>query len=186
LDRLMTDASEKARMSSTLEILIVRALALRAQGNISDALATLVRALELAAPEGYVRRFVDEGPAMLGLLQALDAGALTGAPGYVHLLLSAFAGEQGAGVRAAATESHGRLVPAPAPHPSRRALEEPLSERELEVLRLIATGRSNAEVAQALVIAVSTVKTHTNSIFSKLGVTSRTQAVARAHDLQLI
>jgi LuxR family transcriptional regulator, maltose regulon positive regulatory protein len=186
LDGLMTDASEKARMSSVLEILVVRALALRAQGNIPDAVATLVRALELGAPESYVRRFVDEGPAMLSLLQTVDAEALARVPDYVHLLLSAFAGEQATGVRPAATESHGRLVPVSSLHSSRFALEESLSERELEVLRLIATGRSNAEVAQALVIAVSTVKTHTNSIFSKLGVTSRTQAIARAHDLQLI
>jgi LuxR family maltose regulon positive regulatory protein len=185
LDRLMTDASEKARMSSALEILVVRALALQAQGNIAEALSTLVRALELGAPEGYVRRFVDEGPAMLSLLQAVGAGAIARAPGYVHLLLSAFAGEQGTGVRPVATEGHGHEAPVPPPS-SRFALEEPLSERELEVLRLIAMGRSNAEVAEALVIAVSTVKTHTNSIFSKLGVTSRTQAIARAHDLQLI
>ena len=186
LDRLMTDASAKARMSSVLEMLVVRALALQAQGNVPDALSTLVRAVEAGAREGYVRRFVDEGAAMLSLLQAVDAGALAGAPGYVDLLLSAFVGEQGTGARPVATESHGRLVTGAPLRSPRSALEEPLSERELEVLRLIARGRSNAEVAQALVIAVSTVKTHTNSIFSKLGVTSRTQAIARAHDLQLI
>lgn len=206
LDRLMTDASTKARQASVLEILIVRALALEAQGNHPEALAAIVRALTLAAPEGYVRRFVDEGPAMLSLLRALNAGAddkaatgggdtgrdkreaagLASVRGYIRLLLAAFAGQRVTG-NGGGTGEHIEPVPgplAPAYFPS--SLYEPLSERELEVLRLIAAGRSNAQVAQALVIALSTVKTHTNTIFSKLGVTSRTQAVARARELHLL
>lgn len=191
LDRLMADAKMKARRSSELEILIVRALALEAQGNTSAAQAALVSALELAAPEGYVRRFVDEGPAMRAMLKGLNAGAVTGAPGYVPLLLAAFGGEQKA--RAGTLPSgSGEFVPTPpavshsASFHSGLVPQEPLTERELEVLRLIATGQSNAEIARSLVIAVSTVKTHTNSIFSKLGVANRTQAVARARDLQLL
>ncbi|HEX2911084.1 MAG TPA: LuxR C-terminal-related transcriptional regulator [Chloroflexia bacterium] len=192
LDRLMADAIQKGRGSSELEILLVRALALRAQGNSSAARAALIDALELAAPEGYVRRFVDEGPEVRALLQTVNPGAVTGAPGYIPLLLAAFAGEQGprSGVGLPGAV---QFVPTPpvvsSPPPGLRTglgLEEPLTERELEVLRLIASGQSNAEIAQSLVIALSTVKTHTNSIFGKLGAVSRTQAVSRARDLQLL
>ncbi|MEO8288399.1 MAG: LuxR C-terminal-related transcriptional regulator [Chloroflexota bacterium] len=179
LDRLMEDAAEKARHDSVLEILIVRSITLWCEGNQADAITTLVRALTLAAPEGYVRRFVDEGPTMQALLRVVDSQAVM--PGYVHLLLAAFVNEQGAGT----AEQHKSIsgVTSPSPH---HAPYEPLSERELEVLRLIAMGQSNVEVARALVIALSTVKTHTNTIFGKLGVTSRTQAVARARDLRLL
>lgn len=191
LERLMADAKQKARRSSELEILIVRALALQAQGKGSAAQAALVRALELAAPEGYVRRFVDEGPAMRAMLQALNAGAIANAPNYIALLLAAFGGEQKAEAETLPS-GFGEFVPTPpavshsASFHSGLVPQEPLTERELEVLRLIATGQSNAEIARSLVIAVSTVKTHTNSIFSKLGVANRTQAVAHARDLQLL
>ncbi len=176
LDRLMADASTKDRWASVQEILIVRAQALAAQGDRPAALAVLGQALAQAAPEGHIRRFVDEGPALWLLLQAVDPESIAGAPGYVPLLLAAIAAEQGGGAG-----GPGQFVPAhPAPPASNAGLDEPLTERELEVLRLIAAGQSNGQVAQALTIALSTVKTHTNSIFGKLGVTSRTQAVARA------
>lgn len=188
LDRLMADAAAKDREASVLEILIVRALALRAQGNIPDAMTTLVRALNMAAPEGYIRRFVDEGSVMKSLLQAVDTRAVTGGVSYVPRLLEAFTPDGGMrGMGDVGVLAHGEFVPTQvASHSSRNTLPEPLSGRELEVLRLIADGWSNAEVATELVIALSTVKTHTNSIFSKLGATSRTQAVARARDLHLI
>jgi LuxR family maltose regulon positive regulatory protein len=179
LDRLLGDAEAKARIGSVVELLIVRAQAQWARGARDDALATLERALTLAAPEGLIRRFVDEGAVMATMLhEALAVGI---APDYVHRLLAAFT-----------KDAHGSLrakQDAAVPHPSSSSpqhLEEPLSMRELEVLRLIASGKSNAEVARTLVIAVSTVKTHTNSIFAKLRVTSRTQAIALAHDLQLL
>ena len=182
LDRLMADAAPKARQASVLEILIVRALALAAHGDRPGALRALGQALALAAPEGYIRRFVDEGPALWGLLQVVDAGAVAGAPGYIPRLLAAIAAEPGGGAGGS-----GQLAPArPAPPAPNAGLDEPLTERELEVLRLIAAGQSNGQIAQALVIALSTVKTHTNSIFGKLGVTSRTQAIARAHSLHLL
>lgn len=181
LGRLMADAAPKARQASVLEILILQALAFAVQGYGPDALAALGQALSLAAPEGYVRLFVDEGPPMRVLLQRLDPGVVASRPDYVPLLLAAFAAQPGA--------IRGRPEPAAAPAPpplTPAALEEPLTDREREVLRLIAAGHSNAEIAQTLVIALSTVKTHTNTIFGKLGVASRTQAVARARELHLI
>jgi LuxR family maltose regulon positive regulatory protein len=179
LERLLEDAEAKARLGSVLEILIVRALAHWAQETHSDALATLERALQLAAPEGFVRRFVDEGPVMAAMLQAAHAHGI--APDYITQLLAAFLRIEGRELRAEAAESIHTVL-----RPQSSALVEPLSVRELEVLRLIASGKSNAEVARTLVIAISTVKTHTNSIFSKLQVTSRTQAIALARDLQLL
>ncbi len=179
LARLLEDATAKGRMGSVLEILIVRALANGRRRARDDALATIERALVLAAPEGYIRRFVDEGPPMLTLLHAAAAHGI--APDYITRLLAAFPATLKAeggtrNIASANLPSASHVLP----------LVEPLSQRELEVLRLIAVGKSNAEIAQTLVIALSTVKTHTNSIFGKLQVTSRTQALARAHDLQLI
>jgi LuxR family maltose regulon positive regulatory protein len=131
------------------------------------------------AQAGCIRRFVDEGPVMATMLHAADTRRI--APDYVRRLLAAFPTHAGGRMQA---EGDPALQ-----HPSSpvaQPLVEPLSARELEVLRLIAGGKSNAEVARTLVIAISTVKTHTNSIFGKLQVTSRTQAIARARDLHLL
>jgi LuxR family transcriptional regulator, maltose regulon positive regulatory protein len=161
-----------------VEILIVRALAQWTRGTHAEALATLERALALAAPAGSIRSFVDEGLTMMAMLRAsVVRGSVAE---YLARLLAAFPGAEGMEREVKATASPSARSPQPA------LLEEPLSARELEVLRLIASGKSNAEVARALVIAVSTVKTHTNSIFGKLQVTSRTQAIALARDLQLL
>jgi LuxR family maltose regulon positive regulatory protein len=166
LTRLLEDAEAKARMSSALEILLLRALAFAAQGNGKEALTSLERALLLAEPAGYIRLFLDEGEPMVALLRQAYARGI--APGYVAILLSA-SGEQ----TLAAPSRSGSLV-------------EPLSERELDVLQLLVTGLSNTAIARELVITVGTVKRHVNSIYSKLGVNSRTQAVARAHTLRLL
>jgi LuxR family transcriptional regulator, maltose regulon positive regulatory protein len=179
LDRLLADAEAKARMGSVVDILIVRALAQWTQEAHADALATLERALALAAPEGSIRRFVDEGPPMAVMLRASVARGVM--PDYCMRLLAAFPRAEGQELGTEET-----LPNRSALSPGSSSLIEALSARELEVLRLIASGKSNAEVARALVIAVSTVKTHTNSIFGKLQVTSRTQAIARARDLQLL
>lgn len=179
LARLLADATAKQRMGSVLEILIVRALGQWAEGTHSEALATLAQVLTLAAPEGYIRRFVDEGAPMLTMLHAAAACGI--APEYLTRLLATFPAilkteDRTPNVVSVKLPLAGSVEP----------LVEPLSQRELEVLRLIAVGKSNAEIAQTLVIALSTVKSHINTIFGKLQVTSRTQALARAHALQVI
>ena len=170
LERLLRDAEAKARMSSVLEILIVRALALEAQGDRTGALATLERALVLAEPEGYIRLFVDEGPPMLALLRYASMRGIV--PGYVTTLLSAF-GEQNASDPPLASARPDSLL-------------EPLTEREREVLRLLLEGASNREIAHRLVLSVNTVKRHVYNICGKLGVQSRTLAIVRARTLDLL
>ena len=157
-------------MGSVLEILIVRALALEAKGDQMSALSTLERALVLAAPEGYIRLFVDEGPPILSLLRLAYRRGIV--PEYVASLLAAF-GEQ-----------HTSNLPPPSPRSS--VLAEPLTEREREVLRLLLEGASNREIARRLVLSVNTVKRHVYNLCGKLGVQSRTQAIIRARDLHLL
>jgi len=166
LDRLLEDAEVKARMGSVIEMLLLRALAFQVRGDRTDALTALERALVLAEPEGYIRLFIDEGTPVVALLRLAHARGMM--PGYVATLLSA-------------TGSQAE-VSSPRPSP----LVEPLTEREREVLRLLVAGASNAAIARELVITVGTVKRHINSIYGKLGVNSRTQAVARAHPLKLL
>ena len=181
LGRLLSAAHAGGRMGSVIEILVVQALALHAQGDTSRAVSTLARALSLAEPEGYVRTFVDEGTPMATLLpkvlEARRKGRPAGLPGVPPDYLGKLAAALGAG---AAAPSGGSL------HRTVGPLVEPLSERELEVLRLIASGRSNREIAQMLFVTPGTVKRHSHNIYGKLEVRSRTQAVARARDLNLL
>jgi LuxR family maltose regulon positive regulatory protein len=187
LDRLFAEAKAGGRMGSALEILILRALTVQAQGDGTAALATLEQALSLAESEGYIRVFVDEGAPMAALLHAASARGM--APNYVAKLLAAFphpAKETRRQGDRDLDNLSGESVSFSPRLPVSLSLVEPLTERELEVLRLIAAGRSNAQIAQALVVAVSTVKAHVNHLFSKLAVTSRTQAIARAQELNLL
>ena len=142
------------------------------------------RASALAEPAGYIRRFVDEGSSMAAILRAALARRIT--PDYISRLLPAYLGGHGDALGSGTGEMSIRSYQ-PAPM---RSLYEPgserLSARELEVLRLMASGRSNAEIARVLVIAVSTVKSHTNSTFGKLQVTSRSEAVVRTREMQLL
>jgi LuxR family maltose regulon positive regulatory protein len=170
LGRLLEDAESKARMSSVIEILLLRALALQAQGKQDEALRTLGRALALAEPEGYIRLFLDEGAPMLVLLRQAYACQIT--PGYVVTLLEA-AGQQ--------------VIPAPHRSTSRSSqLMESLTAREREVLRLLVDGASNREIANHLVLSVNTIKKHVWNLCGKLGVQSRAQAIAKARTLQLV
>ncbi len=164
LERLLHAAEEGERMGSVIEILVLQALALQAQGDIPAALAPLSRALTLAEPEGYVRIFVDEGPSMAVLLEQAAKHGI--ARNYVHQLLTAT----------------GR---SPDRTPVTQSLIEPLSERELEVLRLLGTGLNGPEMARELVVSLNTIRTHTKNIYSKLGVNDRRAAVRRAEELHL-
>lgn len=178
LERLLKAAVDGGRMGSAIEILIVQALAHRARGDIPAALLPLQRALTLAEPEGYIRIFVDEGrPMQQLLLEAARRGVM---PDYTSKLLSALAAEQ----ESRADEPH---LPAPSKvPPASQLLIEPLSQRELDVLRLFKTELSGPEIARELVIGLSTVRTHTKSIYSKLNVDNRRAAVRRAAELNLL
>jgi LuxR family maltose regulon positive regulatory protein len=171
--RLLSAAEAGGRMRSVIELLILQALIRHRQADTPAALTALARALTLAEPEGYVRIFLDEGAEMATLLrQTLANGIL---PDYVSELLSAIAAGQ-AGPAPALPGAASNLAP----------LVEPLSQRELDILRLFATELSGPEIAQQLVIALSTVRTHTKSIYGKLNVNSRRAAVKRAVELGLI
>ncbi len=174
LTRLLKAAESGGRVGSAIEILMLQALAHRAQDDIPAALAALERALICAEPEGYVRTFVDEGPPMEQLLHAAtDRGIM---PTYTGKLLAAFKPGQ----------QRDLVAPSLPLAPSRQPLIEPLSQRELDVLRLLNSELSGPEIADELVVALSTVRTHTKRIYGKLNVNSRRAAVKRAAELGLI
>lgn len=152
-----------------LKALVLQALAQHALGEFGAAVQSLRAALALAEPSGYLRLFVDEGPA---LRPVLAAAGQTARPGYAALVLAA--------LEAAWPVASGQ------PWPATAALTEPLSQRELEVLQLMAHGLSNGEISARLFLALSTVKGHNQKIFEKLGVQRRTEAVARARALGLL
>ncbi len=177
LERLLKAAEAQSRIGSFIEILVAQALVHQAQGKLPLALASLERALTLAEPEGYFRLFVDEGEPMHLLLLDFRARIKKQSSGqshpllvYVERLLSGFGSTE---------EIH------PMAHPQKVDLIEPLSERELEVLKLLRSELSGPEIADQLVISPNTFRTHTKNIFSKLGVNNRRAAVRRAEELNL-
>jgi LuxR family maltose regulon positive regulatory protein len=170
LSFLQEQVEKRGHLRRIIEILALKALALQQKGDLDGALQVIGGALALAEPEGYQRAFVDEGEPMAHLLY--QAVALGVSPAYAGKLLTALSGENQA-VLPAKSSPDGGLI-------------EPLSERELEVLQLIAEGLSNGEIAARLYISLSTVKGHTANIFGKLGVKNRTQAVSRARTLGLL
>jgi LuxR family maltose regulon positive regulatory protein len=154
--------------------MVLQAVALQAGGETEQAGHRLGEALALAEPGGYIRLFVDEGTPMARLLAQATASAIL--PDYTARLLAAFAAE---------VEIH-----EDAPHltdpRTAQPLIEPLSERELEVLQLIAQGLSNRQICERLFLALSTVKGHNRNIYAKLQVRRRTEAIARARDLGIL
>jgi LuxR family maltose regulon positive regulatory protein len=166
LERLLEAAEAGERAGSVIEILVLQALTRHARGDTPGALAPLERALTLAEPEGYVRVFVDEGPPMVSLLRAVAKRRASWT--YVRRLVDA--GE----------------TPADQPRRRPQGLVEPLSERELEVLRLLGTDLDGPAIARRLVVSLNTLRTHTRNIYAKLGVNSRRAAVRQAGELNLL
>jgi LuxR family transcriptional regulator, maltose regulon positive regulatory protein len=186
-------------MGSVIEILMLQALAHQAQGNITPALAPLERALTLAEPEGYVSIFADEGKPMAELLTRIAAKDRTlCVTEYIRKLLSAF--EMQTGIYPSGNTPVGKnrysllakqtVSPQPTIEPEVRPakdmLVEPLSKRELEVLKLLRTDLNGPEIARECMVSLSTVRTHTQNIYAKLGVNNRRAAVRRAEELDLL
>ena len=161
----------------TIVILPLLALAFKKQGRVDDALSTLERAVDLAEPGGWIQPFLEIGPPIAGLLNQLRSRGV--AREYVSRILSAF--PEGAVETAPELPSTAAGDRPPTP-----ALVEPLTNREREILRLLATSLSAGEIAAELVVSVATVHTHSKNIYGKLDVHSRIQAVERAQELGLI
>jgi LuxR family maltose regulon positive regulatory protein len=178
LTPLLRATEEAGGLHHVVVSLALQAIALQAQGDAEQALTALERALSIAEPEGYVRTFIDEGAPMARLLrQAIERGITVE---YASRLLAAMERE---------TKDDGQLAPVRPSSVGDRSssvLVEPLSGREMEVLRLLATRLSSAEMADHLVISVHTVRSHIKSIYAKLDVHKRHEAVARARELGLL
>ncbi|WP_284981708.1 LuxR C-terminal-related transcriptional regulator [Arthrobacter sp. efr-133-TYG-118] len=170
LGRLLRAAEEGGRTGTVVELLVLMALALQKVADDGAALAALQRAVALAEPEGYVSVFVDEGQALANLLEALAKRG--SAPDYVDRLLESF------GTETHWTEAQGT--------PAQQRLLEPLSERELQVLRLLSSELDGPDIARELVVSLNTLRTHTKNIYAKLGANNRRSAVRRAEELDLL
>jgi LuxR family maltose regulon positive regulatory protein len=177
LDPYRRQAESRAWLDDRLRALVLQAIAHRAAGDRGEAASLLGEAMEIGEPEGFVRLFVDEGPPMAHMLQEAAAEGLHRE--YCLRLLGAFSMDAtGAGLGGPA--SHGGRPPGAG------GLAETLSKRELELLSLIAEGLSNQDIAERLFLSPHTVKAHVRNIYSKLDVSSRTQAVARARALGIL
>lgn len=194
LERVLALAETQKRTGSMIEILLTQALVYQAQNNLPQALAALERALTLAEPEGYIRIFVDEGEAIRLLISDFRLTIANRAHpllGYVNRILEFFPQSIEILPQSKTLAPHAHLpwreVPGNAGVVNPKSeIVESLTDRELEILRLIAAGYSNAEIGQRLYLALSTIKGHNLRIFNKLQAENRTEAVARARELGLI
>jgi LuxR family maltose regulon positive regulatory protein len=185
LEPLRRQAEAKGWEDERLKVMVLQAVAHHAHGEKDKAVQLLGDALALAEPGGFIRIFVDEGMPMAQLLSEVAAHGIM--PDYVGKLLAVFEAEEqpvlaGRQASPGKSEVESYLPPAPRAQP----LIEPLSQRELEVLQLMAQGLSNREISERLFLALSTVKGHNLKIFGKLQVQRRTEAIARARELGLL
>ncbi|MBI9045495.1 MAG: NACHT domain-containing protein [Anaerolineaceae bacterium] len=172
LDPYRVEMEAKDWKDEILKIKVLQAVTLHTQGENDQAVQLLDETLALAEPGGFIRIFIDEGPPMARLLyEALSRGIV---PDYVQKLLAAFPVEKAEQVERAQTQSH------------ESEWIEPLSEREMEVLQLIADGLSRPEIAARLVLSLNTVKTHARNIYGKLGVKNQMLAVGKARAIGLL
>ncbi len=171
LERLLQAAEKGGRIGSVIEILVLQAIAHQAMGDLSLAVGYLERALAFAEPEGYFRIFVDEGEGMRLLIKELLRFRDHPLSGYAQKLM--------AGFKLPLTASQSALT-----HQKSDSIE-PLSERELEVLKLLRSDLSGPEIAQQLIVSLNTLRTHTKNIYYKLGVNNRRAAIRRAEELDL-
>ncbi|MBL1192729.1 MAG: hypothetical protein HND51_00090 [Chloroflexi bacterium] len=172
LEQLLTAAEANSRTTLVIELLLLQALAFQAKDDIDEALSTLEQALTLAEPRGFVRVFVDEGPAIAQLLY--EAARREIVSDYAQRLLAAFPTPEGEPVDSKHTQM------------ADFDLIEPLSEREGDVLELMAEGLTNQEIGTRLFLSLNTVKVHARNIYGKLGVNNRTQAVTKAQGLGIL
>ena len=167
LDPLRQQVEVKGWKDETLKIMVLQAIALHKHGDTDQAVELLGEALVLAEPGGFIRTFMDEGTPMVQLIKETTKRGIM--PDYTSKLLAAFE-----------TEKHGDITPPPQP------LVEPLSQREVEVLQLVAQGLSNREISERLFLVLDTVKGHNRRIYGKLGVKNRTQAINKAISLKIL
>jgi LuxR family transcriptional regulator, maltose regulon positive regulatory protein len=187
IERMLMEALESHLLPVAIEILLLRSQILQVLGDRSAALKDLRQAVDLGQPEGFVSLFVEAGESIRKALEINfgSGGVGTSQQAYVQKILAVFPTEEDQG-EASGMRSWIPSLEGDGPAKEPEAPIEPLTPRELEVLRRIAGGDSNQTIAEALVISVGAVKKHSGNIFRKLGVSSRTQAVARAHKLKLL
>src|SRR6266700_2635942 len=186
LERVLERATAQQRWNQVIEARLLQALAYQVNQQEHEALSALASAVRLAEPEGYIRSFLDEGTPMQTLLSSLRAQERKQGPTpYLDAVLASFSS-----LTLHKEQQHPELHTSPSsprlPHEQASPLLDPLSEREQEVLRLLAQGASNQEIAEQLVVTAATVKFHVSNILSKLQAHNRTQAVARARSLGLL
>lgn len=174
LNHIYAQAEAAGRMAHVIEIYLVKALTYQKQGELSKAIQSLKRSISLAASEGYTRIFLERGKPVWKLLSLIADQNFN--HHFVSNLLAAFDAE---------TADPRLLRKANLRPPIQDSLIEPLSERECEVLKLIAAGYTNQQIADTLVVSLNTIKKHTTHIYSKLGVKNRTEAANYAHELSL-